>query len=229
MAHIHLEDGSIPLEWAIIWALAAVLVIVACLYWLRNVRRADSRLIVLASMLTAATFAVFQFEIPPFGVHLSLTPFVGMLAGPAMGGLIMLIVNVFSAGIGHEGWTIIAPNLLINLSEVVTGYIVFKGLNRYTGRNIQVTSSVASFIGLFVGNAAMVAIIMISGIQGAEFELSALSILIVANLLMALVEAFVTGYIVAYIRKVRPDMLGSAGRRGTSDTEGTKGAKATKA
>jgi cobalt/nickel transport system permease protein len=208
MAHIHLEDGTIPLSWAVAWALIATLIIVLCLYWLRNVRRADSRLIVLASMLTAATFAVFQFEIPPLGVHLSLTPFIGILAGPAMGGIIVLIINIFSAGIGHEGWTIIAPNYLINLTEVIGGWLVYRWLSRYTRMDVHYTAGIATFIGLLLGNVAMIAVIMISGIQGAEFQLSALSLIAAANMAMAIVESFVTAYIVAYIKKVRPDMLG---------------------
>jgi cobalt/nickel transport system permease protein len=208
MAHIHLDDGTIPLSWAVAWALIATLIIVLCLYWLRNVRRADSRLIVLASMLTAATFAVFQFEIPPLGVHLSLTPFIGILAGPAMGGIIVLIINIFSAGIGHEGWTIIAPNYLINLTEVIGGWLVYRWLSRYTRMDVHYTAGIATFIGLLLGNVAMIAVIMISGIQGAEFQLSALSLIAAANMAMAIVESFVTAYIVAYIKKVRPDMLG---------------------
>ncbi len=211
MAHIHLEDGAIPLQWVLVWALFAAIAVVICLYWVRSVRRADSRLIVLASMLTAATFAVFQFEIPPLGVHLSLTPLVGIIAGPAMGGIIMLIVNILSAGIGHEGWSIIAPNLLINLTEVVGGFLVYRGLSHATKLDIRYRAGIATFAGLFLGNAAMVAIIMISGVSDVEeVRLSYLSIIIAANLLMALVEAFVTAYIVAYISEVRPDMLGKA-------------------
>jgi cobalt/nickel transport system permease protein len=211
MAHIHLEDGSIPLPWALAWMLAAAFVILLCLFWLQKVRRADSRLIVLASMLTSATFAIFQFEIPPFGVHLSLTPLVGILAGPAMGGLIVLIVNFFSAGVGHEGWTIIGPNFIINLSEVVAVYLVYCGLSRVTGLDVRYRVGIAAFTGLFLGNAVMVAVILISGIRGTGVELSSLSIVIAANLIMALVEAFVTAYIVAYISKVRPDMLWNIG------------------
>lgn len=208
MAHIHLEDGTIPLEWVIIWAIIAIIAIGACLYWLRNVRKADTRLIVLASMLTSATFAVFQFEIPPFGVHLSLTPLVGILAGPAMGGLILLIVNIFSAAIGHEGWSIIAPNFLINMTEVVSAYFLYRWLGRYTGLKPVYMAGAATFFGLLMGNIAMLALIMISGVQGTEVELSYLSIIAIANLVMAVIEAFVTGYIVAYIYRVRPDMLG---------------------
>jgi cobalt/nickel transport system permease protein len=209
MAHIHLEDGSFYLQWAILWSILALVVVAVCLYWLRNVRKADSRLITLAGLLTAAAFAVFQIEIPVLGVHLSLTPLVGIVAGPAIGGIIFLIVNIFSAAIGHEGWSIIGANLLVNMAEVVSAYFVYHWIIRTVKVKTLYSAGAATFIGLFLGNLAMMAIILVSGIQGKEnIEISELSILAAANIAMAIVEAFVTGYIVAYIQKVRPDMLG---------------------
>lgn len=209
MAHIHLEDGSLYLQWAILWTLLAMAVIAICLFWLRNVRRMDSRMITLAGLLTAAAFAVFQIEIPVLGVHLSLTPLVGIVAGPAIGGLIFLIVNIFSAAIGHEGWAIIGANLLINMVEIITAYFVCRWITGVVKVKTLYSAGAASFVALFLGNIAMMAIILVSGIQGREnVEIAELSVLAAANVAMALVEAFVTGYIIAYIQKVRPDMLG---------------------
>lgn len=215
MAHIHLEDGAFTLPWVIIWSAAALVAVVICLYWLRNVKKADSRMITLAGLLTAAAFAVFQIEIPVLGVHLSLTPLVGIVAGPAIGGVIFLIVNIFSAAIGHEGWTIIGANLLINMVEVISAFFVYRWITRSTKMKTVYSAGIAAFVALFLGNVAMMAIILVSGVQGkATVELSELSVLAVANIIMAVVEAFVTGYIVAYIQKVRPDMLGSIGHGG---------------
>ncbi len=214
MAHIHLEDGSFTLPWALLWSAAALAVVLVCLYWLRNVRKADSRLITLAGLLTAAAFAVFQIEIPVLGVHLSLTPLVGIVAGPAIGGIIFLIVNIFSAAIGHEGWTIIGANLLINMVEVLSAYFIYRWISGTARMKTLYSAGISTFIALFMGNLAMMAIILVSGIQGkASVELSELSVLAIANVAMAAVEAFVTGYIIAYIKKVRPDMLGSTGYR----------------
>jgi cobalt/nickel transport system permease protein len=70
------------------------------------------------------------------------------------------------------------------------------------------SAGLSAFAALFLGNIAMMAVILVSGIQGKEsVELSELSVLAAANIAMAVVEAFVTGYIVAYIERVRPDML----------------------
>jgi cobalt/nickel transport system permease protein len=133
---------------------------------------------------------------------------VGIVAGPAIGGVIFLIVNIFSAAIGHEGWTIIGANLLINMVEVLAAYFVYRWISRSAKIKTLYSAGIAAFVALFLGNIAMIGIILVSGIQGKEsVELSELSVLAAANIVMALVEAFVTGYIVAYIRRVRPDMI----------------------
>lgn len=209
MAHIHLEDGSFYLQWVIIWTIIALVIIGICVLWLRNVRKTDSRTITLAALCTAATFAVFQIEIPVFGgVHLSLTPLVGILTGPAVGGIIVLIVNVFSAAIGHEGWGIIGANAIVNMAEIVGAFFVYNWLTRSMKMKAIYSAGIATFTGLFLGNAFMIGIILISGIQGKEVVLAELSLIAAANIGMAIIEAFVTAYIVAYIQKVRPDMLG---------------------
>jgi cobalt/nickel transport system permease protein len=54
-------------------------------------------------MIAAASFAVFQINIPfAGGVHMNLTPLIGILTGPAIGSLVVLVVNIFSALVGHE-------------------------------------------------------------------------------------------------------------------------------
>ena len=208
MAHIHLEDGSFYLQWVIIWSVIALVIIGICVLWLRRVRKIDSRVVTLAALCTAATFAAFQIEIPVFGgVHLSLTPLVGILTGPAVGGIIVLIVNIFSAAIGHEGWGIIGANSIVNMTEVVSAFGIYAWLNGRMKLKPLYSAGIATFVGLFLGNAAMIAIILVSGIQGKDVVLGDLSLIAAANLVMAVLEAFVTAYIVAYIHKVRPDML----------------------
>jgi cobalt/nickel transport system permease protein len=57
----------------------------------------------------------------------------------------------------------------------------------------------------------MIAIILISGIQGVHQTpdqiLFGLSLLAAVNMGVAIIEAFLTGLIVVYIGKIRPDML----------------------
>ena len=211
MAHIHLEDGAFSLQWTLVWWIVSIVAIGLCLYWLRNVKKVDNRTITIAGLLTAAAFAVFQVNIPLFGgVHLNLTPLIGILGGPAIGGLIVLIVNILSAAIGHGGWGLIGANVLVNLIEVLTAYETFRWLGRMNVGTFA-RSGIGTLIGLLLGNVVMLAIIIISGVQGVTQSgadlLYGLSLLAGVNMAVAVIEALITGYIVSYIERVRPDML----------------------
>ncbi|HEX7576034.1 MAG TPA: energy-coupling factor ABC transporter permease [Candidatus Methanoperedens sp.] len=211
MAHIHLPDGTFSIKWVITWWIIALIIIGLCLYWLKKVKKIENRKITMAAMLTAASFAIFQVNIPLFGgVHINLTPLIGILAGPAIGGIIVLIVNILSAAIGHGGWGLIGANILVNMTEVTVAYSIYKVLGKI---NLDTFSKagIGTIAGLLLGNITMILIILISGIQGATQDipntLYGLSLLAAVNMGVAIIESFITGYVVSYIMRVRPDML----------------------
>jgi len=211
VAHIHLPDGSFTLFWVLVWWIGTLALIGAALVWARR-RGVRATEITVAAFVTAASFAVFQVQVPLFGgVHMNLTPLIGILAGPVLGSFIVFIVNILSAAIGHGGWGLIGANVLVNFSEVLTGYLAFRALKRVTP-SLFSRAGIATFGGLFVGNIAMIAIILVSGIQGVTQTplqiLTGLSLLAAVNMGVAVVEAFITGFIVEYIGKVKPGLLG---------------------
>ena len=211
MAHIHLPDGAFSIQWIITWWVIAIIILGLCLYWLKKVKKIDNRTTTLAAMLTAASFAIFQVNIPLFGgVHMNLTPLIGILAGPAIGGIVVLIVNILSAAIGHGGWGMIGANLLVNMTEVTVAYSIYKALGKI---NLDTFSKagIGTIAGLLLGNVTMILIILISGIQGVHQDIPStlygLSLLAAVNMGVAIIESFITGYVVSYIMRVRPDML----------------------
>jgi cobalt/nickel transport system permease protein len=161
--------------------------------------------------VTAAAFAIFQVQIPiAGGVHVNLTPLIAILTGPVIGTLVILIVNILSAAIGHGGWGLVGANVLVNFSEVLVAWFVFKGMKKIT-KDLFSRAGVATFAGLFAGNLVMIAIILVSGIQGVNQTtaqiLTGLSLIAAINMGVAVIEAFLTGLIVAYIGRIRPDIL----------------------
>lgn len=209
MAHIHLPDGAFYIRWIVTWWLITIIVLGLCLYWLKKVKKIDNRIITLAAMLTAASFAIFQVNIPLFGgVHLNMTPLVGILAGPVIGSIIVLIVNILSAAIGHGGWGIVGANILVNMTEVAVAYAIYKALGKIKLDTFS-RAGIGTIAGLLFGNIAMILIILISGIQGVSqpITLYDLSLIAAVNMGAAIIEAFITGYVVSYIMRVRPDML----------------------
>jgi cobalt/nickel transport system permease protein len=127
-----------------------------------------------------------------------------------IGTLVILIVNILSAAIGHGGWGLVGANVLVNFSEVLVAWLVFKAMKKIT-KDLFSRAGVATFIGLLAGNLVMIAVILVSGIQGVNQTsaqiLTGLSLIAAINMGVAVIEAFLTGLIVAYIGRIRPDIL----------------------
>jgi cobalt/nickel transport system permease protein len=72
-------------------------------------------------------------------------------------------------------------------------------------------AGIGTLLGLLFGNIAMILIILISGIQGVNQgvtnTLYGLSLIAAVNMGVAIIESFITGYVVSYIKRVRHDML----------------------
>ncbi|MDD1684321.1 MAG: energy-coupling factor ABC transporter permease [Methanoregula sp.] len=211
MAHIHLQDGAFTLLWVIIWWALALVLIGTALFLLRRERMTSHRRITVAAFLAAAAFVLFQVDIPiAGGVHISLTPLIGILAGPVIGLLIVFVTNILSAAVGHGGWGLIGANTLVNFSEVLIAYGVWRGLKPFL-KNLFIRAFTATLSGLILGNFVMMAVIAVSGIQGVsqplEQVVTGLFLIAAANTAFAVIEALMTGFIVFYIGRMRPDLL----------------------
>jgi cobalt/nickel transport system permease protein len=211
MAHIHLPDGAFSIVWVITW-FAASLALMGVLIWrYRRSSNVSISKLSTASILTALAFAIFQIEIPLFGgVHLNLTPLLGILLGPVLGCSAALIVNIFSAALGHGGWSMIGANFLINSVEVVVGYYLFIAFSRLIKSRFA-QAGISTILALTAGNFVMVGIIVISGIQGSaltSFEVAENFIpLVIINFALAVVEGIVTAFAVAYAARIKPELL----------------------
>jgi cobalt/nickel transport system permease protein len=211
MAHIHLPDGAFSMPWVITW-FAASLALMTILVWrYRKGSRIGISRLSTASIMTALAFAIFQIEIPLFGgVHLTFTPLLGIILGPVLGCSSALIVNIFSAALGHGGWSMIGANFLINSVEVVAGYYLFIAFSRLIkSRFSQVGMS--TVLALTAGNFVMVGIIVVSGIQGSaqtSIEIAEnLVPLMIINLALTVVEGIVTAFAVGYAARMKPELL----------------------
>lgn len=211
VAHIHLEDGAFSPFWVIFWSLLAGAMVTLALFLVGR-RDTSPRKLALAAMCTSVGFAVFQVSIPVFGgIHLNLTPLIGILAGPALGSVSALLINVFSAAVGHGGWGMIGANTVVNVLEVVVAYYVYRLVRTKVKLDRFPSGLGAAVAALSVSSLAIVAIVAVSGIQDSEQtkdEILANMVVIAAvNLAVGVIEGFLTGYIVNFIGRVRPDLL----------------------
>jgi cobalt/nickel transport system permease protein len=212
MAHIHLEDGAFSPLWILFWSAAAAILIAIPLLVNRR-KTIPPRKIAIAAMCASVGFAVFMVEVPtPVGpVHMNFTPLIGILAGPGMGSLVALVINIFGAAIGHGGWGMVGPNSIVNIVEVVIGYYTFRLFKTKSRTGDFWSGFSATTIALTISAFLVVLIVSVSEIQGSSLTrgetLNNMLILAIANVVAAVVEGIVTGYIVSFLGKVRPDLL----------------------
>jgi len=225
MAHVHLEDGAFSLFWVIAWTAIALCLIWIAVYVLGRRESLTTRKMAIAAMCVAVGFAIFQIEVPiPFigAIHMNLTPLIGILVGPGIGSLCVLIINIFSAAIGHGGWGMIGANTIVNLIEVTMGFYLYKFCRTTIKLGRFPSGFGAATIALITSAFAVVAIVTISGIQdsaqGAEDTLRNMLLLAAVNVVAAVIEGVVTGYIVSFIGRVRPDLLPDYERGGERES-----------
>jgi cobalt/nickel transport system permease protein len=210
MAHIHLGEGSFPLWALVLWTVLAAGLLGAVLYRVRK-GKIQTNQIALAGIGAAASFAIFQLNIPVWGgVHMNLTALVGILAGPALGGIIALVVNIFSAALGHGAVGLLGANVMINAGEAIVAYYIFKSL---MGMNWDVfpATATAAIVGLSSGAILMGGIIVLSGVNGSALPRADLAVavagLVGINVGVAVVEGLLTGFVVQFLASVRPDLI----------------------
>ena len=215
MAHIHLGEGSFPLWALVLWTVFGIALLGAVTYRVRK-GGIKTNQIALAGIGAAASFAIFQLNIPVWGgVHMNLTGLVGILAGPLLGALIALVVNIFSAALGHGAVGLLGANVIVNASEAIVAYYAFRTLLRMDW-DIFPASASAATLGLSAGAILMGAIIVISGVNGSSLPRPDLTIAVAGivgiNLGVAVIEGLLTGFIVQFLASVRPDLIPDATR-----------------
>lgn len=223
MAHIHLGEGSFPLWALVVWTVLGVVLMGVVLYRVRKGKVQTSN-IALAGIGAAASFAIFQLNIPVWGgVHMNLTALVGIIAGPALGALIALVVNIFSAALGHGAVGLLGANLMINAGEAIVAYYIFWTLVRMDWDVFPATAS-AAITGLSAGAVLMGAIIVVSGVNGSALPRADLAVavagLVGINIGVAVVEGLLTGFIVQFLASVRPDLVTGGGRSDPDQSAG---------
>ena len=221
MSHIHLPDGVIPPVW---WVTGWVICIV--LVWLfARKQKGDEvkRKIPFVGVIGALMLIFMSIPLGFLPVHLSLAVLCGILAGPELGFIAVFVVNTILALMGHGGFTTIGLNVLLMGGEAVLGYYLFRAMSGKTG--YAMSAIIANIIALLLSTALMVLIVgSAAGLtevlpihsHGGEHEaathlqflsLTGWSALAIIVLIGTFIESIVTGLIVQFFSKVRPDLL----------------------
>jgi len=184
--------------------------------WLGLRHLEESRLI-LAAVLAATFFLGSLVHVPlgPGSVHLLLSGLAGLFLGWAAFPVIFIGLLLQAVLFQFGGLLVLGVNTCIMaVPAVLLGLLLRPVLNR--GGRMALAAGFAAGTGAVLGMALLAAWALALTDQG---FLAAARLIVVANLPVAAIEGIVTMFVVAFLRKTRPDLLtGSMGleRRGAS-------------
>lgn len=169
---------------------------------LRKIKNED---IPKVAVLSSAFFVASLIHVPvgPTSAHLVLNGLLGMLLGwaafPSIFVALLLQAILFQFG----GITTLGVNTFSMAMPAVFSYLIFKGSYK-KGKNL------AFFGGLAGGALAIILSTLLISISLLETEKSFIVLvtsLMVIHLPIALIEGVITGFVIVYLKKVKPEAL----------------------
>ncbi|MHA1596228.1 MAG: energy-coupling factor ABC transporter permease [Candidatus Asgardarchaeia archaeon] len=200
MAHIHLPDGVIPLEYAALGWIASLTILSYSAY--KFGKKFEDIDKVKLSIISAVIFV--SSNIPIVGeAHLSLMPFAGIILGPYGSIIAAFIVNLFLAFIGHGGISVVGWNSLINGGlEALMASLIFHILRNKM--DTRYSAFISTIIPLLISTVVVASFLSVMGLGPFEEFIYVIGTM---NAIVAVIESIATAEIVRYIENVRPDMI----------------------
>lgn len=212
---MHISEGILPFNWALLWSLVAVPFVAWGLYRLNKESSIDLSFKPLVGLMAAVVFIIscMPIPVPTAGTcsHPCGTGIAGILVGPSISIVItavaLLIQALFLAHGGLSTWG--ADIISMGVMGSFAGYLTFRAL-----RSVKVNLAASGFIaGLladwltYVTTAAELA----SGIRGNDPFLPLFWKILIAfiptQLPLGILEGAMTAGMVVLLYKKRPDLL----------------------
>ncbi|MCX7794307.1 MAG: energy-coupling factor ABC transporter permease [Thermodesulfovibrionales bacterium] len=212
---MHISEGILPLNWAVLWWIVALPFIAWGLYELKRRSSTELSFKPLAGLMAAVVFLIscMPVPVPTAGTcsHPAGTGISGILVGPAVSILISAVALLIQAlFLAHGGLSTLGANIVsMGVMGSFAGYLTFRVLRRF-----NITMAVSGFMaGLFADWATYIttSIELASGIRGdAPFTPLFLKILVAfipTQLPLGILEGAMTSGMVVLLYKKRPDLL----------------------
>lgn len=197
---MHIPEGVLSAPVLIGGAATAVTGVAIGLYVI------DNRNIVKVAVLSSAFFVASLIHVPVgvFSAHLVLNGLAGLLLGwavfPALAVALLLQAILF----GFGGLTTLGVNTTVMaFPGVCCYYLLNRPAREWQGPAVFFVGFAAGVLGIVLGAILLASVLMTTG---REFTLVAGTVLL-AHIPVMVIEGFVTGSALAFLRKVRPETL----------------------
>ena len=203
---MHLPDGMLPLDQALIYWI--IVIICLGIFFFRLYRLEEdqrNRRLVLTAILTAAAIVVSTITVPsPFGIpmHFFLIPLVAIVLGPFTGTAVAFMALLVQSFIGHGGLTVIGANTFtMGIVLALSVYVIYKIISRF---NETIGIFTGTLIGIFIAAFTQIFMLIIGDVG--TFETLA-PVFGIYYLFIGIIEGFATTFIVFLIEKIKPEIL----------------------
>jgi cobalt/nickel transport system permease protein len=170
-----------------------------------GLKKLDYDQIAKAGMLSAAFFVASLIHVPigPSNAHLILNGLVGILLGWAAFPAILVALILHGVFFQFGGITTLGVNTIIMALPAVFCYLIFGKLIHKSSRTAAAAAFACGFLSVLISGV----IVGLALIFTEENFLKVSGIIIAAHIPVMLIEGIVTAACVAFLRKVRPEML----------------------
>ena len=202
---MHIADGILSNSPEGVAALVAG-VVVAAAGTAVGLHRMDYERVPQVAILSSAFFIVSLIHVPVPGtsVHLVLNGLVGLILGWAAFPAVLVALVLQMVFFGYGGLTTLGINTMAMAMPAVACHYLFRSAISSVRETVVFAAGFAAGAFAFAFAAVLHAAAYLAA--GREFQGLAAGVL-TAHLVVAVVEGLVTGSVVAFVRKVRPELL----------------------
>lgn len=212
---MHISEGILPFNWAVLWFAVAIPFVAYGLYKLKKLSAGDLSFKPLVGLMAAIVFIIscMPIPVPTAGTcsHPAGTGISGILVGPSISILVtavaLLIQALFLAHGGLSTWG--ADIVSMGVMGSFAGYLTFRAL-----RSMKVSMAVSGFMAGVLADWATymtTSVELASGIRGDSPFLPLFYKILIAfiptQLPLGLLEGAMTSGMVVLLYKKRPDLL----------------------
>ena len=201
---MHLPDGIISFEQAIIYWIITLIIISAFFYKFSKDENKEKRIISIA-LFSVFTMVVTSVSVPsPLGVpiHFFLIPLIAILLGPLSSTIVSfvtLIMQFFVLNMG--GITSLGANFLV--MGFILSIVTFEFYKLFANINEKLAIFGSTIIGIMFATFGQIAILLISGAMNFDILLSTL---LPFYLFISFIEGFANVVIITAIDKIKPEI-----------------------
>lgn len=218
---MHIQDGFLAGKWAVGWYGASSVFLAKGVY---DVTQRCKKALMFKPLLGLVSAAVFFISLLPIPVpltgtcsHPAGTPMAAILVGP-MAGMVIAVVALLLQALffAHGGLSTLGANAFsMGVIGSLTGFFIFR-LGRKFGLSLGISACLAGVLGdlaVYCTTSLQLALGMPGehGIPVIKAFLTFLTLFMPTQLPLALLEGLITGGMVSYIAKVRPDIFHALG------------------